>query len=673
MSTKYNKDSKMYRALQTVFGERLFGQGLLSECDYERWHKQRKVMDPAFSRSSLVSLMETFNEKAEQLVEILEAKADGQTPVSMQDMLTCATIDILAKAAFGMETSMLLGAQKPLSQAVKVMLEGISASRNTLAKFLPGWRKQLREIRESIRLLRQVGKDWVQRRREALQRGESVPADVLTQMLKAEEGAQDDEVLLDNFVTFFIAGHETSANHLAFTVMELSRQPEIVARLQAEVDEVIGSKRHLDYEDLGRLQYLSQVLKESLRLYPPAWGTFRLLEEDTLIDGVRVPGNTPLLFSTYVMGRMDTYFEDPLTFNPDRFSPGAPKPRFTYFPFSLGHRSCIGQQFAQMEVKVVMAKLLQRLEFRLLPTQALSPPWPPSALAPAGPVLPRLPTSHPQRPCRLWLRGPPWWPTDPSCRRGPRLLQLKLSHHPWAGPSLVSPRYLPHHTDRTYRECRLCARHPEGRVRVCFAPKLPRPPDLAQSQHPINVLTSGSGHGKATVQSGCCGPGSPRHPNSGAGGKIMSSRAWIPTWPPKPAIHRPRLRTVFSIFTAGSQQTRSAPRSRAAAPGSRALIHCGAGREGGAFSTPWGPCQPPVGEAGDRLLALRGGTAERRPSPCQPPVGEAGDRLLALRGTTEERRAPPFSLCIMGSSGLGRAGCSLHTWPQAEAPECSPG
>uniref|UniRef100_A0A8C6H8Y2 Cytochrome P450, family 46, subfamily a, polypeptide 1 n=1 Tax=Mus spicilegus TaxID=10103 RepID=A0A8C6H8Y2_MUSSI len=362
MSTKYNKDSKMYRALQTVFGERLFGQGLVSECDYGRWYKQRKVMDLAFSRSSLVSLMETFNEKAEQLVEILEAKADGQTPVSMQDMLTCATIDILAK-------------------------------------FMPGKRKQLREIRESIRLLRQVGKDWVQRRREALKRGEDVPADILTQILKAEEGAQDDEVLLDNFVTFFIAGHETSANHLAFTVMELSRQPEIVARLQAEVDEVVGSKRHLDYEDLGRLQYLSQVLKESLRLYPPAWGTFRLLEEETLIDGVRVPGNTPLLFSTYVMGRMDTYFEDPLTFNPDRFGPGAPKPRFTYFPFSLGHRSCIGQQFAQMEVKVVMAKLLQRIEFRLVPGQRFGLQEQ-ATLKPLDPVL-----------CTLRPRG--WQPAPP--------------------------------------------------------------------------------------------------------------------------------------------------------------------------------------------------------------------------------------------------------------------
>uniref|UniRef100_A0A8C5XEI9 Cholesterol 24-hydroxylase n=1 Tax=Microcebus murinus TaxID=30608 RepID=A0A8C5XEI9_MICMU len=388
MSTKYNKDSKMYRALQTVFGERLFGQGLVSECNYERWHKQRRVMDLAFSRSSLVSLMETFNEKAEQLVEILEAKADGQTPVSMQDMLTCTTIDILAKAAFGMETSMLLGAQKPLSQAVKLMLEGITASRNTLAKFMPGKRKQLREIRESIRFLRQVGKDWVQRRREALKRGEDVPADILTQILKAEEGAQDDEILLDNFVTFFIAD---SAKPLAFTVDELSRQPEIVARRR--VDEVIGSKRHLDFE------YLSQVREYSRKLYPPAWGTFRLLEEETLIDGVRVPGNTPLLFSTYVMGRMDRYFEDPLTFNPDRFGPDAPKPRFTYFPFSLGHRSCIGRQFAQMEVKVVMAKLLQRLEFRLVPGQRFGLQEQ-ATLKPLDPVL-----------CTLRPRG--WQPAPP--------------------------------------------------------------------------------------------------------------------------------------------------------------------------------------------------------------------------------------------------------------------
>nr|KAF6386446.1 cytochrome P450 family 46 subfamily A member 1 [Myotis myotis] len=322
MSTKYNKDSKMYHAIQTVFGERLFGQGLVSECDYERWHKQRRVMDLAFSRSSLVSLMETFNEKAEQLVEILEAKADGQTPVSMQEMLTCTTMDILAKAAFGMETGMLLGAQKPLSGKVKLILEGITASRNTLAKFMPGKWKQLREIRESVRFLRQVGKDWVQRRREALKRGEDVPADILT-----------------------------------------------------------------------------QILKESLRLYPPAWGTFRLLEEDTLIDGVRVPGNTPLLFSTYVMGRMDTYFEDPLTFNPDRFGPKAPKPRFTYFPFSLGPRSCIGQQFAQMEVKVVMAKLLQRLEFRLVPGQRFGVQEQ-ATLKPLDPVL-----------CTLQPRG--WQPAPP--------------------------------------------------------------------------------------------------------------------------------------------------------------------------------------------------------------------------------------------------------------------
>lgn len=94
------------------------------------------------------------------------------------------------------------------------------------------------------------------------------------------------------------------------------------------------------------------------------------MEEEHIISGIRIPANTTLVFSTYIMGRMERYFKDPLTFNPDRFSKDAPKPYYCYFPFSLGPRSCIGQVFAQMEAKVVMAKLLQRFEFQLVPGQS---------------------------------------------------------------------------------------------------------------------------------------------------------------------------------------------------------------------------------------------------------------------------------------------------------------
>ncbi|MGH0190641.1 UNVERIFIED_CONTAM: hypothetical protein FKN15_049007 [Acipenser sinensis] len=108
--------------------------------------------------------------------------------------------------------------------------------------------------------------------------------------------------MLDNFITFFIAGQETTANQLSFTIMELTRQPEIIKKLRVEVDDVIGSKRDIDYEDLGKLTYLSQVLKESLRMYPPAPGTSRWIPEDTVIEGIHIPGGiSATVSSIYIL------------------------------------------------------------------------------------------------------------------------------------------------------------------------------------------------------------------------------------------------------------------------------------------------------------------------------------------------------------------------------------
>ncbi|KAE8287064.1 Cholesterol 24-hydroxylase [Larimichthys crocea] len=137
-----------------------------------------------------------------------------------------------------------------------------------------------------------------------------------------------------------------------------------------EVDEVIGMKKEISYDELGQLVYLSQVLKETLRMYPTAPGTSRDVMEDIVIDGVHIPRGVNCVFSSYVNGRMEKFFKDPLTFDPDRFHPDAPKPYYCYYPFALGPRSCLGQNFAQMEAKVVMAKLLQRFDFSLVPGQS---------------------------------------------------------------------------------------------------------------------------------------------------------------------------------------------------------------------------------------------------------------------------------------------------------------
>ncbi|XP_065449661.1 cholesterol 24-hydroxylase isoform X6 [Chrysemys picta bellii] len=337
-----------------------------------RMLKKNELVQDLFIQCYLIGLMETFNEKAEELMNKLEEKADGKTELDIMSMMSRVTLDVIAKVAFGLELNTLHDDQTPFPHAVSMVMKGMSEIRVPLVQYMPGKQKLIKEIQESVRLLRRVGKECIEQRREAIQNGEEVPRDILTQILKgdAQEETRDDENILDNFVTFFIAGHETTSNQLSFTIMELGRQPEILERLHAEVDEVIGAKRDIDYEDLGKLEYLSQVLKESLRLYPPVPGTIRWTGKENVIESIRIPANTSLIFSTYIMGRLEKFFKDPLTFNPDRFNKDAPKPYFTYFPFSLGPRSCIGQIFSQMEAKVVMAKLLQRFEFQLVPGQS---------------------------------------------------------------------------------------------------------------------------------------------------------------------------------------------------------------------------------------------------------------------------------------------------------------
>ncbi|OXB78983.1 UNVERIFIED_CONTAM: hypothetical protein H355_004526, partial [Colinus virginianus] len=350
MSPEYPKDRLVYGQIFNLFGVRFLGNGLVTERNYEHWHRQRKVMDPAFSRTYLIGMMETFNEKAEELMEKLEEKADGKTEFSMLTMMSRVTLDIIAKVAFGLELNALRDDQTPFPHAVTMILKGMTEMRIPFVKYMPGKQKMIKEVQDSVRLLRRVGKECIDKRRETIQSEKEMPTDILTQILKGDalEETRDDENILDNFITFFVAGHETTANQLSFTVMALSQHPEIMERVQAEVDEVLGSKRDIEYEDLGKLKYLSQVLKESMRLYPPVPGIVRWTGKETVIEGVRIPANTTLLFSMYVMGRMERYFKDPLSFNPDRFRKDAPKPYYSYFPFSLGPRSCIGQVFAQV-------------------------------------------------------------------------------------------------------------------------------------------------------------------------------------------------------------------------------------------------------------------------------------------------------------------------------------
>lgn len=374
MNPKYLKEKQMHDKLFNLFGVRFFGDGLVTVRDHEVWYKQRRIMDPAFSSLYLRGLMGTFNERAEKLMSQLYDVADSESEAGMLHLLNQVTLDVIAKAAFGVDLDLQSGT--PFPAAIEMVLRGmIFHLRDLFFTYKPKNRPFMKKVREACQLLRTTGAQWINARKTAMRNGDDVPKDILTQIIKSagqEESTtkEDDEFMLDNFVTFFIAGQETTANQLAFCVMELARHPEILEKVRREVDDVVGMKQEISYDDLGKLVYLSQVLKEVLRMYPTAPGTSRDLHEDIVINGVHVPAGVGIFFSTYVTGRMDKFFKDPLVFDPDRFHPDAPKPYYCYYPFSLGPRSCLGKNFAQMEAKVVMAKLLQRFDFALTPGQS---------------------------------------------------------------------------------------------------------------------------------------------------------------------------------------------------------------------------------------------------------------------------------------------------------------
>uniref|UniRef100_A0AAZ3S5T9 Cholesterol 24-hydroxylase n=1 Tax=Oncorhynchus tshawytscha TaxID=74940 RepID=A0AAZ3S5T9_ONCTS len=373
-TTKVNLLSGYSKYSVVLLFRRFLGSGLITAHNHDTWYKQRRIMDPAFSSLYLRGQMGVFNERAERLMDKLADMADTNTAANMHQMFNLVTLDIITKVAFGVDLDLLKESDTPFPKAIEMCLKGmVHYVRDSTFQLYPKNKKFINEVKASVQLLRSTGRRWINERKMAIQNGEDVPKDILTQILKtAEENKdnEDEELMLDNFVTLFVAGQETTANQLAFAVMELGRLPEILANAKQEVDDVIGVKQEISFDDLGKLTYLSQVLKETLRLYPTAPGTSRFIPNDITINGIPIPAGVTCFFNSYVCGRLDKFFEEPLKFDPERFHPDTAKPYYCYYPFALGPRSCLGQSFAQMEAKVVMAKLLQRFDFSLLPGQS---------------------------------------------------------------------------------------------------------------------------------------------------------------------------------------------------------------------------------------------------------------------------------------------------------------
>jgi cytochrome P450 len=346
-------------------GRLLLGDGLLlSEGDF--WRRQRRLAQPAFHRDRLATYSQVMVEQTDRM---LATWRDGERRDVHAEMMHL-TLSVVAKTLFNHDVT---GETDTVGKALTVALHewNRSMSRPDMLNKLPI--PPVRRYRQATAELDAIVYRIIAERRAS---GDD-PGDLLSMLLSARDddgSGMTDKQLRDEVMTLFLAGHETTANMLAWTWYLLTQNPAVAAKLRAELDEVLGG-RLPTLEDLPRLPYTEMVITESMRLYPPAPGVGREALEDVEVGGYLIPKGMSLFAMSWVMHRDPRNFEEPLVFRPERWADGLAKrlPAFAYFPFGGGPRLCIGKSFALMEGALMLAAIAQRFAMRLAPGARVEP------------------------------------------------------------------------------------------------------------------------------------------------------------------------------------------------------------------------------------------------------------------------------------------------------------
>jgi cytochrome P450/NADPH-cytochrome P450 reductase len=344
------------------------GDGLFtSRTEEPNWGAAHRILMPAFGPAALREMLGQIADIADQL--LLKWERMGSTnQIDVAADATRLTLDSIALCAFSYRfNSMYSDEMHPLvGSMVRLLAEsGARAQRLPVQNRL--MRRAQHQYDEDIRRMGEIADQLVaDRRRHPLPDGEHDILDTMLEATDPQTGERlSDENIRYQLVTFLIAGHETTSGLLTFTLYELLRQPDILAKAQAHVDEVLGS-RAPRYEDLVKLTYLDQILKETLRLWPPAPAFSLQPYEDTLLGGrYPVKKGQPITVITYQLHRDPAVWgADPDTFDPDRFifERAQALPKNAWKPFGNGQRSCIGRGFALQEATLFLAMMLQRFD-----------------------------------------------------------------------------------------------------------------------------------------------------------------------------------------------------------------------------------------------------------------------------------------------------------------------
>ncbi|MCB0631882.1 MAG: cytochrome P450 [Saprospiraceae bacterium] len=346
------------------------GNGLLTS-DGEYWLRQRRLIQPGFHRQRLASLTEIMQQTIEKQLNKFEARMAERGEIDIYQEMMEMAFHVVAASLFSINIT-------------EEELEELSYSITTLQEFivlqirqpyLEPWFRISGQVRKHEQLTGRADLIIIRTIQKRLNGQES--ADDLLQMLldaRYEDTGErmNEQQLLDESKIIFVAGHETSANALAWTWYLLANHPEVIAQVREEITRVLDDRRPT-FADLPQLTYTTQVIEESMRLYPPAWITDRLTLEADDVEGVHIPAGAMAIPYIYGAHHNSAIWPDPEVFRPERFSPENRKkiPAYAYLPFGGGPRLCIGNNFAIMEMQLILVEMLRRYRFELIPGQEI--------------------------------------------------------------------------------------------------------------------------------------------------------------------------------------------------------------------------------------------------------------------------------------------------------------
>ena len=341
----------------------IMGNGLVTN-DGPPWVRQRALMQPLFGNRRVNAFDQRINELTAALMDEWETRAHDEV-FRIDREMSRLTFGIVGATLFGSDVDRYAREVAEILDVVNLYMLEIRALM-TLHSWIPTpynlkWRRAVRRLDRIVYGMIEA------RRRDGAGRG-----DILDHLLRAVDEATgkglDERQIRDEVVTLMLAGHETSANALAWTLYLLGTHPDVESRLAETLARALNGAP-ATAGDLPAIPYLKQVVQESMRIFPPVWGYARRAERREEFNGYVLPNNAYVAVLPYALHRHPEFWSDPERFDPDRFHPNRAEGRhpYSYLPFAAGPRTCIGAGMAMLENQLALAQILQRFRVHIVP------------------------------------------------------------------------------------------------------------------------------------------------------------------------------------------------------------------------------------------------------------------------------------------------------------------